>query len=220
MAVFSYLYNSRSVAFYHALPLRREDLFLTNYLSGLSFTVLPALAVFALTLLTELALGDADLRGLLAWLLVQVLANFFFYSFAVFCAMFTGHLAALPVFYGVLNLLAFLMTSLVEAVCDLFLYGFRSFPSPVWSLWITCPRPSSCPMQFPSCPVMTPLCFTSPAWWRSTPPQACSVHRRPANLPVPAHRIRRGRGGGQAGPSPVQIWSGPVRRTHWRNVHL
>ncbi len=48
--------------------------------------------------------------------------------------MFTGHLAALPVFYGVLNLLAFLMTSLVEAVCDLFLYGFRSFPSPVWEL--------------------------------------------------------------------------------------
>ena len=26
------------------------------------------------------------------------------------------------------------MTSLVEAVCDLFLYGFRSFPSPVWEL--------------------------------------------------------------------------------------
>lgn len=46
--------------------------------------------------------------------------------------MFTGHLAALPVFYGVLNILAFVMTSLTEAECSLFLYGFQSFPSPVW----------------------------------------------------------------------------------------
>ena len=69
-----------------------------------------------------------------------------FYSFAVFCAMFTGHLAALPVFYGVLNLLAFLMTSLVEAVCDLFLYGFRSFPSPVWELGGS-PVPARHPVQ-------------------------------------------------------------------------
>ncbi len=124
MAVFSYLYNSRSVAFYHALPLRREDLFLTNYLSGLSFTVLPALAVFALTLLTELALGDADLRGLLAWLLVQVLANFFFYSFAVFCAMFTGHILALPTFYGILNVLAVGLLELVNLVLSSFVYGY------------------------------------------------------------------------------------------------
>ena len=36
MAVFSYLYASRSVGMLHALPLRREGLFLTNYLSGLS----------------------------------------------------------------------------------------------------------------------------------------------------------------------------------------
>lgn len=94
MAVFSYLYSSRSACMMHALAL----------------------------------------WPLVQWLLAQGGLCLFFYSFAVFCAMFTGHLAALPVFYGVLNLLAFLMTSLVEAVCDLFLYGFRSFPSPVWEL--------------------------------------------------------------------------------------
>ena len=41
MAVFSYLYFSRSADMIHALPLRREGLFLTNYLSGLSFLLLP-----------------------------------------------------------------------------------------------------------------------------------------------------------------------------------
>ncbi|MGN8967146.1 ABC-2 transporter permease [Intestinimonas sp. HCP28S3_D6] len=124
MAVFSYLYSSRSVAFFHALPLRREDLFFTNYLSGLSFTVLPALAVFLLTLLTEAALGVLDLRGLLVWLAVQVLVNFFFFSFAVFCAMFTGHILALPAFYGILNVLAVGLLYLINQVLSSFVYGY------------------------------------------------------------------------------------------------
>ena len=41
MAVFSYLDASRSACMMHALPLRREALFFTNYLSGLSFLLLP-----------------------------------------------------------------------------------------------------------------------------------------------------------------------------------
>lgn len=132
MAVFSYLYSSRSACMMHALPLRREAPFLTQYLAGLSFLLLPQLAVFALTAATEAALGCLALWPLVQWLLVQSGLCLFFYSFAVFCAMFTGHLAALPVFYGVLNILAFVMTSLTEAECSLFLYGFQSFPSPVW----------------------------------------------------------------------------------------
>ena len=132
MALFSYLYSSRSACMMHALPLRREALFLTQYLAGLSFLLLPQLAVFALTAATEAALGCLALWPLVQWLLVQSGLCLFFYSFAVFCAMFTGHLAALPVFYGVLNILAFVMTSLTEAECSLFLYGFQSFPSPVW----------------------------------------------------------------------------------------
>lgn len=134
MAVFSYLYSSRSACMMHALPLRREALFLTQYLAGLSFLLLPQLAVFILTAAAEAAMGCLALWPLAQWLLVQSGLCLFFYSFAVFCAMFTGHLAALPVFYGVLNILTFLMTSLAEALCQLFLYGFQSFPSPVWEL--------------------------------------------------------------------------------------
>ena len=57
MAVFSYLYASRSVGMLHALPLRREGLFLTNYLSGLLFLLLPNLAVFLLALAAEVFAG-------------------------------------------------------------------------------------------------------------------------------------------------------------------
>ena len=106
MAVFSYLYASRSVGMLHALPLRREGLFLTNYLSGLLFLLLPNLAVFLLALAAEVFAGTVVFSSLFTWLVVVSLFGLFFYSFAVFCAMFTGHVLALPAFYVVLNGLA------------------------------------------------------------------------------------------------------------------
>ena len=139
MAVFSYLYTSRSACTMHALPVRRETLFASHYLAGLSFLLLPHLAVYLLTLAVEAALGCLELWPLTQWLLVQSGACLFFYSFAVFCAMFTGHLVALPLFYGILNFLAWIVTNLVEGVCYEFLFGFRRFPDELWEAvyWLT-----------------------------------------------------------------------------------
>ena len=44
MAVFGYLYSHRSACWTHALPMRREALFTTQYLAGLSFLLLPQAA--------------------------------------------------------------------------------------------------------------------------------------------------------------------------------
>ena len=139
MAVFSYLYSSRSACTMHALPVRREALFTSHYLAGLSFLLLPHLAVYALTVAVEAALGCLDLWPLTQWLLVQSGACLFFYSFAVFCAMFTGHLVALPLFYGILNFLAWTVINLVEGVCYELLFGFRRFPDQLWDVvyWLT-----------------------------------------------------------------------------------
>ena len=41
MAVWNYLYNTRSVGLMHTLPIRREGLFLTNVLSGLVMMAIP-----------------------------------------------------------------------------------------------------------------------------------------------------------------------------------
>lgn len=126
MAVFSYLYNSRSVGLFHALPVRREGLFLTNYLSGLSFQILPAAAVFLVTALVEGVMGALNIGALCMWFVMLVLVTLFFYSFAVFCAMFTGHILALPVFYGILNGLAAGVMLLVDRVLARFVFGFTS----------------------------------------------------------------------------------------------
>ena len=124
MAVFSYLYSARSVSLFHALPLRREGLFLTSYLAGLGFLILPNLAVFLLALAAEAACGAVVFSSLFTWLVVSSLLNLFFYSFAVFCAMFTGHILALPAFYVVLNGLAAGLAVLFGQMAHEFLFGF------------------------------------------------------------------------------------------------
>lgn len=129
MAVFSYLYNSRSVQLYHALPIRREGLYLTNYLSGLSFLVLPLGVVFLFTLAVEAVSGTLLLWPLFQWLIAQVCFALFFYSFAAFCALFVGHIVALPVFYGILNFLAFGMSQLLSELFRQFVYGYHSWPA-------------------------------------------------------------------------------------------
>ena len=41
LAVWSYLYSARSVGMMHTLPIRREGIFLTNFLSGFSMALIP-----------------------------------------------------------------------------------------------------------------------------------------------------------------------------------
>ena len=139
MAVFSYLYSARSACTIHALPMDRKNLFFTNYLSGLSFMLLPNLAIFLFTLGAEALLGCVNLQALFTWLWAQSAMCFFYFSFAAFCAMLTGNILALPAFYGILSFLVFVMYSLVSTLLDMFYYGFDTVGDKVESavLWFT-----------------------------------------------------------------------------------
>lgn len=133
MAVFGYLYNSRSACWTHALPMRREALFTTQYLAGLSMMLLPLLASAVLTAIVEVSFLPMEswgevLSALLTWLLAQCGLCLFFFSFAAFCAMFTGHILALPAFYGILNGLAAGLWFLVDALMNEFYYGYAGMP--------------------------------------------------------------------------------------------
>lgn len=133
MAVFGYLYNSRSACWTHALPMRREALFTTQYLAGLSMMLLPLLAAAVLTAIVEVSFLPMEswgevLSALLTWLLAQCGLCLFFFSFAAFCAMFTGHILALPAFYGILNGLAAGLWFLVDALMNEFYYGYAGTP--------------------------------------------------------------------------------------------
>ena len=139
MAVCSHLYNPRSANFFGSLPVKREGLFVTHYLAGLAFLLVPNVVVFLLTLLIEAVGGAVFLPGLGFWLAVTCGECLFFYSMAVFCGMFTGHILALPAFYTIFNGLAAGVYFLVEAVFRQFYYGFIGFGSIMGNMvsWLT-----------------------------------------------------------------------------------
>ena len=137
MAVFSHLYNARSANLFGSLPIKREGLFITHYLAGLCFLIVPNAVIFLLCLLVELAGGAVCWQGLLFWLAAGCGECFLFYSMAVFCAMFTGHILALPAFYGILNGLAAGITVLVQLVLAAFYYGYYDYGIPDLVVWLT-----------------------------------------------------------------------------------
>ena len=138
MAVWSYLYAARSAGGIHSLPVRREGLFLTNFVSGLSFLILPQVVIYVLMIICTAATGCLDLGALTMWLVRVCAYALIFFSGATFCALCTGHILALPAFYVIANVLVIALTYLVEGVLSAFVFGYRSVYSFEWAaIWLT-----------------------------------------------------------------------------------
>lgn len=126
MALWSYLYNHRAVSMMHALPLSRGSLFLTNYLCGLAFTLVPNLIIFLLTLCVEAVAGAVTMQALLIWLMCQSLLSFFFFSFATMLAFVTGHILVLPCLFGIFNGMTKAVSTMVDWLFGTFIFGYAS----------------------------------------------------------------------------------------------
>ena len=124
MAMFAYLTNSRATNGMHAMPIRREGLFLTHYLAGLFCQVVTLLVSFALAALVTAAFGVFDGYAVGTGLLLCVLLVLFFYSFGVLCMVCVGQILAGAVFYGILNFLFVGMEVLLRSFAGNFLYGY------------------------------------------------------------------------------------------------
>ncbi len=135
MAIWSYLYNNRSVSMIHALPLSRGTLFATNYITGLLFLIVPNILAFLVGLGVEAALGAVTIQPLLQWLLVQSALNFIFFSFATLMAFVTGHILVLPVLYGVFSILTMALEVMIDTVLSTFVYGYSGGTIPLVS-WL------------------------------------------------------------------------------------
>lgn len=134
IAVFSYLYNARSCNMIHALPVKRSELFVTNYISGILFLIIPQIITFLLCLFVCVINNVTSVEYLLYWLLYTVGMSFFFYSAAVFCCMLTGHFLAGFACYVLANtvyaILKYLFASLFSTLCYGMMGIIRDFPLP------------------------------------------------------------------------------------------
>ena len=138
-AAFSYLFNARASGLMHALPIRREGLFLTHYAAGLIGLLAPHGIVWLMTLAAEASLGAVDLGAAMIWLIGQSALCFIFYSGAVFCAVLAGQILALPVYYGLLNSAVAALAAMIQYLCSKFLFGFVGLGDREWDalVWLT-----------------------------------------------------------------------------------
>lgn len=112
MAVWNYLYGARSVSMMHAMPIRREGLLATGFLSGMAMMLIPYGVTGGLCVLVSLVTGAFSLKALLVTVLVVLGESFFYFATAAFAAFLTGNLFAMPAIYLVLHFLEVILDSL------------------------------------------------------------------------------------------------------------
>lgn len=126
MAVWNYLYNARSVGMMHTLPIRREGLFVTNVLSGLTMMAIPYAVTGVLLVLVSLLFGGFEPVGVLVTVLGVMGESLFFFGLATLCAFIVGNVFMLPALYGLLNFIAVLTDFMVNLLAQGFCFGLNS----------------------------------------------------------------------------------------------
>jgi len=126
-ALWSYLFNARSASFMASLPVRREGMFFTNYLTGLIWFVGVNIVTTLLLMAVMAANGVFDMAAAMGFFGAVTLSGIFSYSFATLLAMTTGSMIMLPIFYFILNFAwVIIRTFAIEGVISSLMYGVVS----------------------------------------------------------------------------------------------
>ena len=141
-AVYSFMYTSRSTSFFSSLPIRREGLFITNYLSGITWFLVANVIIVLITMLVEATFGVLSMWGLVQWFFMVSLQMIVFYSIATFCAAVSGNVFGFGILYAALNCIPILLELVIKYIGTLLLRGvsfsedfFTRFVTPVYMLW-------------------------------------------------------------------------------------
>lgn len=124
MLLFGDLFNSRLCMGLHAMPLRRETIFVTNVLSGMTFSLVPTalMTLACIPLLNATCVQNAWTIALW-WYLAVNLQFLAFFGIAVFCVFLTGNRVAMLAVYAALNCGAYLVYFALYTLYVPLLYG-------------------------------------------------------------------------------------------------
>ena len=121
--LFSWLFRAGTAYFYAALPVRRETLFLTNYLTGVLLCAAPALLSSLLLWAVGTGFGAAAFVPAMQVFAATMLGFLLFFSFAVLVCCVVGQMAAMPIVYVILNFTFFVLEAIVRHLLFTFVYG-------------------------------------------------------------------------------------------------
>lgn len=125
--LFGDLFNSRMCNALHAMPLRRENWFVTNCLSGLTFSVLPGVVMAVLS--GALCSGSLVRSAWqMPWLTLAATTLQFvcYFGLSVFAIMCSGNRLGMLLIYSLLNGGAYIAYWLVDTVYTPMLYGVNT----------------------------------------------------------------------------------------------
>ena len=103
--------------------MRRETLFLTNYLTGLLLCAAPALLSSLLLWAVGAGFGAAVFVPAMQVFAAAMLGLLLFFSFAVLVCCVVGQMAAMPIVYVILNFTFFVLEAIVRHLLFTFVYG-------------------------------------------------------------------------------------------------
>lgn len=144
-AVYAWMFFPRATAFYTALPVKREAMFISCAAAG--FVILEGGSLLSLPAVALLGgLDGVTANGLFTWVGVVTLMTVLFFGFASLCASLTGNIIILPAVYGVFLFAAVALESSVQRIVQFLIFGltgnlwkFMAF-SPVYYLRVTADR--------------------------------------------------------------------------------
>ena len=121
-AVFFYLFSPRSTNMMHAWPVSRNELFAMHYISGFCFLAIPQIVMFLIAL-PGYAMQGIQPGEILPALGYALAMDLIFYSIAVLCCFFAGHVVSSVVWFVILNGLYCVLKILIHITINAFCYG-------------------------------------------------------------------------------------------------
>lgn len=123
--LFSYLQRSRAVSFYHSLPISREGLLFTNFVSALTIMYLPNVVISLVMFIQVKIMGYSAFSEIMVWLLVLCVEELYFFTLAVLFMMLCGNEIVSVIAYGILVFGPKYVVILLNSILTTVTYGYE-----------------------------------------------------------------------------------------------
>ncbi len=131
LILFSYLYSTSSVSFYHGLPFKRKSIFVSKLCSGIVLLLVPMIIVFAIIGITKLCGSYIQIRwlSLFYWFGNQVIYSLLAFSCVTFAAMLSGNILSLLAMGALLFISPAVIIGFIHMACQNYLLGYAYDPT-------------------------------------------------------------------------------------------
>ena len=131
LILFSYLYSTSAISFYHGLPFKRKSIFVSKLASGTVLLIVPVLINFAIVSLTKLCGSDIQIRwlSLIYWLGNQLIYSLLAFACVTFAVMLSGNILSLLATCLLIGIAPAVIIGFIHMTCQNYLLGYAYDPT-------------------------------------------------------------------------------------------